>query len=192
MAKTESTMLALGTQAPDFSLKSTDGSIVTLADFKDAKALLVIFMCNHCPYVVHLRSAFTEFANEYQAKGLAIVGINSNDVENYPADSFDKMVEEKAAAGYPFPYLFDEAQAVAKAYQAACTPDFFLFDAEQKLAYRGQWDASRPRNDLPVTGKDMRTAVDAVLAGKAPQAEQIPSMGCNIKWKPGNEPDYYG
>ncbi|HGX93153.1 MAG TPA: thioredoxin family protein [Candidatus Tenderia sp.] len=192
MAKTESTMLALGTQAPDFSLKSTDGSIVTLADFKDAKALLVIFMCNHCPYVVHLRSAFTEFANEYQAKGLAIVGINSNDVENYPADSFDKMVEEKAAAGYPFPYLFDETQAVAKAYQAACTPDFFLFDAEQKLAYRGQWDASRPRNDLPVTGKDMRTAVDAVLAGKAPQAEQIPSMGCNIKWKPGNEPDYYG
>ena len=192
MAKTESTMLALGTQAPDFSLKSTDGSIVTLADFKDAKALLVIFMCNHCPYVVHLRSAFTEFANEYQVKGLAIVGINSNDVENYPADSFDKMVEEKAAAGYPFPYLFDETQAVAKAYQAACTPDFFLFDAEQKLAYRGQWDASRPRNDLPVTGKDMRTAVDAVLAGKAPQAEQIPSMGCNIKWKPGNEPDYYG
>ncbi len=192
MAKTESTMLALGTQAPDFSLKSTDGSIVTLTDFKDAKALLVIFMCNHCPYVVHLRSAFTEFANEYQAKGLAIVGINSNDVENYPADSFDKMVEEKAAAGYPFPYLFDETQAVAKAYQAACTPDFFLFDAEQKLAYRGQWDASRPRNDLPVTGKDMRTAVDAVLAGKAPQAEQIPSMGCNIKWKPGNEPDYYG
>ncbi len=192
MARTESTMLALGTQAPDFSLKSTDGSSVSLADFKGAKALLVIFMCNHCPYVVHLRSAFTEFAREYQEKGLAIVGINSNDVESYPADSFEKMIEEKAAAGYPFPYLFDETQAVAKAYRAACTPDFFLFDANQKLAYRGQWDASRPRNDLPVTGEDMRAAVDAVLAGKAPSLEQTPSMGCNIKWKPGNEPDYYG
>ncbi len=192
MARTESTMLALGTQAPDFSLKSTEGNSVSLADFNGAKALLVIFMCNHCPYVVHLRSALTEFAKEYQDKGLAIVGINSNDVENYPDDSFEKMVEEKAAAGYPFAYLFDETQAVAKAYRAACTPDFFLFDANQKLAYRGQWDASRPRNDLPITGQDIRAAVDAVLTGRPPSAEQIPSMGCNIKWKPGNEPDYYG
>ena len=192
MARTESTMLALGTQAPDFSLKSTEGNSVSLADFNGAKALLVIFMCNHCPYVVHLRSALTEFAKEYQDKGLAIVGINSNDVENYPDDSFEKMVEEKAAAGYPFPYLFDETQVVAKAYRAACTPDFFLFDANQKLAYRGQWDASRPRNDLPITGQDIRAAVDAVLTGRPPSAEQIPSMGCNIKWKPGNEPDYYG
>ncbi len=192
MARTESTMLELGTPAPDFALKSTEGETVRLADFDGSKALLVIFMCNHCPYVIHLREAFTQFANEYMPRGLAIVGINSNDVENYPADSFEKMIEEKKAAGYPFPYLYDETQEVAKAYRAACTPDFYLFDADRKLVYRGQWDDSRPRNDLPVTGKEMRAAVEAVLAGQPVEIEQKPSMGCNIKWKPGNEPDYFG
>ena len=192
MARTESTMLELGTQAPDFALKDTEGNIVHLSDFKGAKALLVIFMCNHCPYVIHLRQAISEFAKEYQDKGLAIVGINSNDVENYPDDSYEKMIEEKASAGYIFPYLYDETQEVAKAYRAACTPDFFLFDQNQKLVYRGQWDDSRPRNDIPVTGQDIRAAVDAVLNGEPVSQEQKPSMGCNIKWKAGNEPDYFG
>ena len=192
MARTESTMLELGTQAPDFALKDTEGNIVRLSDFKGAKALLVIFMCNHCPYVIHLREAISAFAKEYQDKGLAIVGINSNDVENYPDDSYEKMIEEKASAGYIFPYLYDETQEVAKAYRAACTPDFFLFDENQKLVYRGQWDDSRPRNDIPVTGRDIRAAVDAVLKGNPVSPEQKPSMGCNIKWKAGNEPDYFG
>ncbi len=192
MARTESTMLELGTQAPDFALKDTEGNIVHLSDFKGAKALLVIFMCNHCPYVIHLRQAISEFGKEYQDKGLAIVGINSNDVENYPDDSYEKMIEEKASAGYIFPYLYDETQEVAKAYRAACTPDFFLFDQNQKLVYRGQWDDSRPRNDIPVTGQDIRAAVDAVLNGEPVSQEQKPSMGCNIKWKAGNEPDYFG
>ena len=192
MARTESTMLELGTQAPDFVLKDTEGNIVRLSDFKGAKALLVIFMCNHCPYVIHLREAISAFAKEYQDKGLAIVGINSNDVENYPDDSYEKMIEEKASAGYIFPYLYDETQEVAKAYRAACTPDFFLFDENQKLVYRGQWDDSRPRNDIPVTGRDIRAAVDAILNGNPVSPEQKPSMGCNIKWKAGNEPDYFG
>lgn len=192
MALTPSTMRDLGTQAPQLALPDTAGKIVRTEDFKEAKALLVIFMCNHCPYVIHLRKAFADFANTYQPKGLAIVGINSNDVDNYPADSPEKMHEEKEDAGYAFPYLYDENQAVAKAYHAACTPDFFLFNAEQKLVYRGQWDDSRPKNDLPVTGKDMRAAVEAVLAGEKVSAEQKPSVGCNIKWKPDNAPDYFG
>lgn len=192
MARTPSTMVELGTLAPDFSLPDTTGKQVSLSDFQGSPALLVVFMCNHCPYVKHIREEFAAFAREYQAKGLSVVGINANDVANYPDDSPEKMAEEVQTVGYTFPYLYDESQAVAKAYQAACTPDFFLFDRERRLVYRGQFDDSRPRNDLPTTGKDLRAAVDAVLAGKAPSPEQTASLGCNIKWKPGNEPDYFG
>ena len=192
MARTESTMLELGTQAPGFSLPDTTGKLVTLADFEDANGLLVVFMCNHCPYVIHIRDALAAFAEEYQDQGLAVVGINSNDAANYPDDSPEKMAEEVATRGYTFPYLYDESQAVAQAYKAACTPDFFLFDADRKLVYRGQFDDSRPRNDIPVTGIDLRAAVDALLNDDEMPDEQKPSMGCNIKWKPGNEPDYYG
>ena len=192
MALTPSTMLDLGTPAPEFQLPDTTGQTVSLADFKDAKALLVIFMCNHCPYVIHIREALAKFTEEYQAKGLAVVGISSNDVANYPDDSPEKMVEEAKSAGYTFPYLYDESQEVAKAYRAACTPDFFLFDADKKLVYRGQFDDSRPKSEIPVTGKDLRAAADAVLAGQPVPQDQKPSMGCNIKWKPGNAPDYFG
>ncbi|HHJ81047.1 MAG TPA: thioredoxin family protein [Candidatus Tenderia electrophaga] len=191
MARTESTMLELGTQAPDFNLPDTTGKQTRLADFSNAKGLLVIFMCNHCPYVIHLRDALAKLGRDYQDKGLAIVAINSNDASNYPADSPEKMAEEVATQGYTFPYLYDESQAVAKAYKAACTPDFFLFDGNHKLAYRGQFDDSRPRNDEPVTGADLRAAIDAVLSGAAIPTEQKPSLGCNIKWKQGNEPDYF-
>lgn len=192
MARTESTMLELGTQAPDFNLPDTNGKQVGLADFANAKGLLVVFMCNHCPYVIHLRDALAAFANEYQAQGLAMVGINANDASNYPDDSPEKMAEEVATQGYTFPYLYDESQAVAKSYKAACTPDFFLFDDNNKLVYRGQFDDSRPRNDAPVTGADLRAAVNALLQGGNISADQKPSMGCNIKWKPGNEPAYFG
>lgn len=193
MARTPSTMLSLGTSAPDFSLlEPATGKMVSLNDFKDAAGLLVIFMCNHCPYVKHIRFALAQFAREYQPKGLAIVGINANDAADHPDDSPEKMVEEVKQIGYTFPYLYDETQEVAKAYQAACTPDLYLFDAERKLVYRGQFDASRPGNDLPVTGADFRAAVDALLAGQPITVEQRPSLGCNIKWKPGNEPDYFG
>ena len=192
MALTPSTMLDLGTPAPEFQLPDTTGQTVSLADFKDAKALLVIFMCNHCPYVIHIREALAKFTEEYQAKGLAVVGISSNDVANYPDDSPEKMVEEAKSAGYTFPYLYDEGQDIAKAYRAACTPDFFLFDADKKLVYRGQFDDSRPKSEIPVTGKDLRAAADAVLAGQPVPQDQKPSMGCNIKWKPGNAPDYFG
>ncbi len=192
MARTLSTMLDLGTAAPAFTLPDPSGRQVSLADFEDAPALLVVFMCNHCPYVKHLRSALAEFAREYQPRGLAMIGINSNDVATHPDDSPDKMAEEIRAVGYSFPYLYDEDQAVAKAYKAACTPDFFLFDRGHKLVYRGQFDESRPGNNVPVTGKDLRAAADAVLAGQPVPAEQKASMGCNIKWRPGNEPDYYG
>ena len=191
MARTPSTMLPLGTPAPSFSLMNIDGRMVTLTDLADQPALLVIFMCNHCPFVKHLADAIAEFAIEYMPKGLAVVGINSNDVANYPADSPEQMVHEAMARGYAFPYLYDETQEVAKAYRAACTPDFFLFDKERTLAYRGQFDDSRPDSGIPVTGKDLRAAVDAVLAGKRPSADQKPSIGCNLKWKPGNEPDYF-
>lgn len=191
MALTPSTMLPLGTPAPDFKLPDTHGRMVSLHDFKNAKGLLVIFMCNHCPYVKHLRASLAAVCKEYQAKGLAVVGINSNDIVNYPDDSPAKMKEEAAAAGYTFPYLYDETQAVAKAYRAACTPDFFLFDHAHKLVYRGQYDASRPGNGLPVTGADLRAAMDAVLGGKPVSQNQSPSIGCNIKWKPGGAPDYY-
>lgn len=183
MALTPSTMVALGTSAPEFELPDTDGHIVRLADFQSAPALLVAFICNHCPYVKHIRAAFAQLAREYQAKGVAIVGISSNDAIAYPDDSPEKMKLEKASTGYAFPYLYDEAQTVAKAYKAACTPDFFVYDANRKLAYRGQMDASRPGNDKPNDGADLRAALDAVLAGRAPEGQQWPSIGCNIKWK---------
>jgi peroxiredoxin len=185
-------MLPLGTKAPDFSLVNVDGKMVSLADFRDAPALLVIFMCNHCPFVKHLADALARFAAEYMAKGVAVVGVNSNDVANYPADSPEQMVAEAEARGYRFPYLYDETQEVAKAYHAACTPDFFLFDRDRKLVYRGQFDDSRPDSGIPITGADLRAALDAVLAGRKPSDKQRPSIGCNIKWKPGNEPDYFG
>ena len=192
MALTPSTMLDLGTPAPDFSLPDPAGNTHRLADFKDAKALLIVFMCNHCPYVIHIRDEFIKFAREYQQQGLAVVGINSNDYSNYPDDNPEKMAEAIKAHGISFPYLIDEDQEVAKAYRAACTPDIYLFDDKQNLVYRGQFDDSRPGKDIPVTGKDLRAAVDAVLAGAPAPSGQKPSMGCNIKWKPGNEPNYYG
>jgi peroxiredoxin len=191
MALTPSTMLPIGTTAPDFKLPDTEGKTVSLADFKEAPALLVVFMCNHCPYVVHLRAGLAQLARDYVPRGLALVGISANDVKNYPADSPAKMKEEVKAAGYIFPYLYDETQAVAQAYRAACTPDFFLFDARHKLVYRGQFDDSRPGNNQPVTGRDLRAALDAVLAGQSVSPSQKASMGCNIKWKAGNEPDYF-
>ena len=190
MVQTLSTMLALGTSAPQFSLPDPDGKIVSLSDFDGAPALVVVFMCNHCPFVKHVAPGLANLAREYQDKGVAVVGVNPNDVANYPDDSPQKMAEASKEYGYTFPYLLDESQAVAKAYRAACTPDFFVFDADRQLVYRGQMDDSRPSLDLPVTGADLRGALDAVLDGRSVAAEQKPSVGCNIKWKPGNEPDY--
>jgi peroxiredoxin len=191
MALTPSTMLPLGTAAPDFKLPDINGKMVSPADFKDKTALLVIFMCNHCPYVIHIREGLAQFARDNAPRNVGIVGINANDVKNYPADSPAKMKDEVKSAGYIFPYLYDESQAVARAYRAACTPDFFLFDNHRKLVYRGQFDDSRPGNGLSVTGKDLRAALDALLAGKPVADNQKASMGCNIKWKAGNEPDYF-
>ena len=185
MALTPSTMLPLGTSAPDFRLPDTGGKIVSLSDFKNAPGLLVIFMCNHCPYVQHVRSELARMCRDFQGKGLAVVGINSNDVTEYPDDSPDRMREEVSRVGYTFPYLYDETQEVAKSYEAACTPDFFLFDNQRRLVYRGQMDDARPGNGKPITGADLRAAVDALLAGRPIPADQRPSMGCNIKWKPG-------
>ena len=190
MVKTASTMLPLGSDAPAFSLPNVDDSKVSLSDFS-GEPLLVIFMCNHCPFVIHLREELAAFANEYQSKGLKIVGISSNDVEKYPQDGPDKMKEEATSAGYTFPYLYDESQDVAKAYRAACTPDFFLFDKEHNLVYRGQYDDSRPQSGIPVTGADLKAACDAVLSGKPVTEDQKPSIGCNIKWKEGSAPDYF-
>ncbi|MGE4198404.1 MAG: thioredoxin family protein, partial [Phycisphaerales bacterium] len=166
------------------------GKNVSLGDFVRSRALVVMFICNHCPFVKHIRDQLVAVSRDYGSRGVAFVAINSNDTEKYPDDSPDKMREEAALAGYTFPYLFDETQSVAKAYRAACTPDFYLFDSQRRLIYRGQLDDSRPKNGLPVTGKDLRAAIDALLAGSAPPAQQLPSIGCNIKWKPGNEPDY--
>jgi peroxiredoxin len=188
MALTPSTMLPLGTKAPAFLLPDISGKRVALSDFSGAPALLVMFLCNHCPFVKHIRSAIAQLGKDYQARGVAVVAISSNDAVAYPDDSPAKMVEEARDAGYSFPYLYDESQSVAKAYQAACTPDFFLFDRGATLVYRGQLDDSRPGNGLSVTGKDLRSALDAVLAGKPVNPEQRPSIGCNIKWKAGNEP----
>ena len=201
MALTPSTMLALGTQAPDFALPDTDGNIVSLADFADCKALLVMFICNHCPYVKHVADELARLGKDYQAHGVGVVAISSNDVDTHPDDSPAKMKEEAASRGYTFPYLYDEAQEVARAYTAACTPDFFLFDSDCRLVYRGQLDDTRPTRissgnydstQGPANGADLRGAIDAVLAGELPGADQKPSMGCNIKWKVGCEPAYYG
>jgi len=190
MVKTASTMLSLGTQAPDFSLLNVDGKMVSRSDFS-GKPLLVVFMCNHCPFVIHIQKALAEFGVEYQARGLAMVGISSNDAIAYPQDGPDRMKEEAKSAGYTFPYLFDATQDVAKVYCAACTPDIFLFDKNHGLVYRGQFDSSRPGNGVAVTGQDLRAAADAVLAGQPVAAEQRASIGCNIKWKAGAEPAYF-
>jgi len=185
-------MLPLGTPAPDFSLPDVvSGKTVSLSDFKNSSALLVMFTCNHCPYVKHVQTGMTQMARDFQTRGVGVVAINSNDAGQYPEDSPEKMKAEARRAGYTFPYLYDESQSVARAYRAACTPDFFLFDAERKLVYRGQMDDARRANNLPVTGKSLRDAVDAVLAGKPVSPNQTPSLGCNIKWKPGNEPEYF-
>ena len=189
MVRTASTMLELGTPAPAFSLPAAGrGENLSAGDF-DGQPLLVMFICNHCPFVKHLREELAAFGAEYERKGLAVVGISSNDAENYPDDSFEKMADEVKDAGYTFPYLYDESQEVAKAYRAACTPDFFLFDRDHKLAYRGQFDDSRPENELPITGEDLRAAADAVLRGESVPDEQKPSIGCNIKWK--DAPEYF-
>jgi peroxiredoxin len=190
MVETASTMLALGTKAPDFKLPDTEGKIVSLKDFADKKALLVVFMCNHCPFVKHIIDKLVEVVREYQPKGVAVVGINSNDVDSFPQDKPSAMARVAKEKDFMFPYLYDESQSVAKAYKAACTPDFFLFDGGRKLVYRGQMDDSRPGSGKPVTGADLRAAMDAVLAGKQVPGSQKPSMGCNIKWKSGNEPAY--
>ena len=190
MSATPSTMLALGTQAPDFALRNAvDDTVVSLAALADKRALLVMFICNHCPYVVHVRSELTRFAAEYLAKGVGIVAINSNAVETHPQDGPAEMKKLAGQLGWEFPFLFDDTQAVAKAYRAACTPDFFLFDGARKLLYRGQFDDSRPGNGVPVTGRDLRAAAEAVLAGGAVAERQTPSIGCNIKWR-GGTPDY--
>jgi len=190
MARTPSTMLPLGTVAPQFDLLDTAGDRISLAGFH-GRPLLVVFMCNHCPFVQHILDGLIDLVRHYQAKGVAVVGINSNDVEAYPADHPDLMARLATEKDLPFPYLYDPTQEVAKAYQAACTPDFFLFDKDHRLAYRGQMDDSRPGNGIPVTGRDLRTAIDALLAGTPAPADQRPSLGCNIKWRPGNEPPYY-
>lgn len=192
MVRTESNMLPLGTPAPDFRLPDPRGGEVALESLAAAPALLVAFICNHCPFVIHVRAAFARLAREYAARGVAVVAINSNDVERHPDDAPDKMVLEARAAGYDFPYLFDATQEVAKAYRAACTPDFYVFDGKRELVYRGQMDSSRPGNDRPNDGADLRAALDAVLSGEAVPAPQRPSMGCNIKWKPGSEPAWFG
>lgn len=193
MARTASTMLDLGTQAPDFALPDvTTGKTVSLATFKGKKGLLVMFICRHCPFVKHVQDELARLGKDYGDKDLGIVAISSNDAANYPDDRPESLKEMVKEVGFVFSLLYDESQQTAKAYEAACTPDFFLFDADQKLAYRGQLDDSRPGNDLPVTGKDLRAVIDAVLAGHAPTAEQKPSIGCNIKWKAGNHPAYYG
>lgn len=183
MALTPSTMLPLGTPAPDFSLPDTEGKKTSLDSFPGAKGYLVMFICNHCPYVVHLKSHLAALTSEYLKKGIAIFGINSNDYIEYPDDSPEKMKEEKKKFNYAFPYLIDETQEVARHYQAACTPDFFLFDENKKLVYRGQYDSSRPKNGFPITGEDLKRALDAVLEKSEVNPDQIPSIGCNIKWK---------
>jgi peroxiredoxin len=188
MTLTSSLVSELGTRAPDFRLPDTTGNEVSLSDFDTYKGVLVIFMCNHCPYVKHIREAIAAFARGNEPKGLAVVGINSNDARTHPADSLEKMVEEVQRVGYTFPYLHDESQEVAKIYGALCTPDFFLYDEDRKLVYRGQFDDSRPGNDIEVTGKDIRSAVESLLAGREVSQDQKPSVGCSIKWKPGNEP----
>ena len=191
MVRTASTMLPLGTTAPIFSLKNIDGQTVSISDFCDKKALVIVFMCNHCPYVKHVAPELTRISNEYMSKGVGFVGISSNDVIAHPEDSPEMMKTEAVKQGYQFPYLYDADQSVAIAYNAACTPDLFVFDSAHRLVYRGQLDDSRPRTDRPLTGKDLRTALDCILNGKQVGTEQRPSVGCNIKWKDGLEPEYF-
>jgi len=192
MAQTPSTMMMpLGAKAPSFELKDPAGRAYSLAGFEGSPALLVAFICSHCPFVKHVRGGFVALADTYQKRGVAVVAVASNDAKAYPEDGPAGMAAEATAAGYTFPYLFDETQEVAKAYGAACTPDFFLFDREGRLFYRGQMDGSRPGNGVPVTGEDLRRALDAVLEGRPAPTHQRPSLGCNIKWKPGNEPVYF-
>ena len=190
MAMTASTMLPLGTKAPPFTLPDVKDHPVSLSDFDAAAALVVVFMCNHCPFVKHILDDFVGLVKEYESKGVAFVGINSNDVDNYPQDRPERMAQIAGEAGFTFPYLYDASQEVARSYHAACTPDFFVFDKERELVYRGQMDDSRPGNGVPITGADLRAALDAVLGGKPVPEEQRPSMGCNIKWKAGNQPEY--
>ncbi len=190
MAATPSTMLELGTPAPRFRLPDPSGTLHSLEEVAGENGLVVMFICNHCPFVVHIRRGLAQFGRDYARSGLGVVAISANDVDHYPADSPAKMAEEIETAGYVFPYLYDETQEVAAAYRAACTPDFFLFDGDLKLVYRGQFDASRPSNGEAVTGEDLRAAADRVLRAEPVPANQTPSIGCNIKWKPGQEPDY--
>ena len=189
MAERPSQMLDLGTSAPEFSLPDPDGTLHELGEGADA--YLVMFICNHCPYVKHVREELARLGDDYLPRNTTIIAINSNDINTHPGDSPEKMKEESATWGYTFPYVHDSDQSVAKSYRAACTPDFFLFAAEKKLAYRGQLDASRPGNDAPVNGKDLRAALDAVLSGGAVADDQVASIGCSIKWTPGEEPDYF-
>lgn len=191
MARTTSRMLDLGTRLPDFSLvDAVTEEIFTPEDFADRRALLLMFICNHCPYVQHVLPGIDRVAEEYASRDVGILAINSNDVGAYPQDGPEHMRELARSRGWDFPFLFDETQEVARAFRAACTPEFYVFDGDRRLAYRGQMDDSRPGRDVPVTGEDLREALDAVLAGEAPPEEQTPSIGCNIKWKPGNAPDY--
>ena len=190
MSLTPSTMLPLGTKMPEFSLPTTVGE-VTSEDLKNQKAVVVAFICNHCPYVKHIRSKSMEIVENYEERGVAFVAINSNDAQNYPDDSFENMKEVDEDFGYNFPYAFDETQEVAKDFKAACTPDIFVFDEGLRLVYRGQMDDSRPGSSIPVTGTDLKEALEAVLSGEEVSEDQRPSTGCNIKWKPGNEPEYY-
>lgn len=191
MVKTVSTMSPLGAAAPPFSLVNVDGQTVSLDDFAGSPVLLVMFICNHCPYVKHVAPTLAQLCREYQQRGVAVVAINSNDTAAYPDDAPEAMVREVQQRGYTFPYLWDSTQAVARAYGAACTPDFFVYDQSRRLVYRGQLDSSRPRSDVPVTGADLTAAIDAVLAGQPVAAQQRPSLGCNIKWKAGSEPEYF-
>jgi len=191
MARTPSQMLPLGTVAPGFRLPDADGKMHSLDNAAGSRALLIMFICNHCPFVKHVADELARLGTEYQPKGVAVFAINSNDVDNHPEDGPEKMKAEAIRRGYTFPYLLDAGQDVARAYEAACTPDFYLFDADRKLVYRGQLDGSRPGNDIPVDGSDLRRAIDAVLSGQPVPDEQVPSLGCNIKWKPGNAPAWF-
>ena len=191
MAKVNSRMLPLGTQAPSFSLYDPEGNLFTLDHSSKSNAFLVMFICNHCPFVHHIRKELARLANDYIKRDVSIIAINSNDYETHPGDSPEKMKDEIMEWGYNFPYLVDEDQSVAIAYQASCTPDFFLFDSQQQLVYRGQLDGGRPSNDIPVNGRDIRAALDTLLAGDDVSEEQVPSVGCNIKWKPNNSPEWF-
>ena len=189
MVRTPSTMIPLGTTAPGFSLPNVDGRVLSLDDVVGPHGTVVMFICNHCPFVKHVADQLAAVGRDYMPRGIGFVAVNSNDAATHPADSPEQMVHEAELRGYPFPYLHDDTQEVARAYHAACTPDFFVFDAGRSLVYRGQLDGSRPGNDVPVSGDDLRSALDALIAGRGPVPDQRPSLGCNVKWKPGMEPE---